>query len=163
MAAAQMLAILLSRKRYFYPGEIGLQQSANTDPTSSRLSPTAVRLESPPHVTDSGFSVSVAVDCWQLGPLFPAAIKLSRWVINMQEEPEFVRVCVSAEKKERKRKKKYTVLNSDSVARIWEKTFFMTEIKYFGSQSCGPKERWDLGENKGGNILSFLLVCSAYL
>lgn len=39
----------------------------------------------------------------------------------------------------------------------------MTEIKYFGSQTRGPKERWDLGENKGGNILSFLLVCSAYL
>lgn len=109
MAAAQMLAILLSRKRYFYPGEIGLQQSANTDPTSLSAEPKQrchQRLcagEAPP--TDLSFSVSVAVDCWQLGSLFPAAIKLSRWVINMQEQPKFVRVCVSSEKKKKKKEK----------------------------------------------------------
>lgn len=100
--------ILLSRKRYFHPGEIGLQQSANTDPTSLSAAPKQrchQRLcagEAPP--TGLSFSVSVAVDCWQLGPLFPAAIKLSRRVINMQEQPKFVRVCVSTKKKEKERK-----------------------------------------------------------
>lgn len=44
-----------------------------------------------------------------------------------------------------------------------ENIFFTTEIKYFGSQTCGPKERSGLQESKGQNILSFLLNSSVYL
>lgn len=123
-----------------------------TDCAKTVISPILPRWSNP--VMDESFRVSMCC-CWLTAGTsahFPPSNKTQPLSYTHARTANNLFGHVFFKKKERN----MLYFNTDRVATYGGKSvFLMTEIKYFGSQICGPRE---VRPTRVGNILSFLLL-----